>query len=189
MNKRIGSIILGVAVVLVLSISCQAMALAAGPFTDVSYIFTMPNELKDRWELRTSDVLSPKKSLFVYFRKAIPDNEGRKIEPAVTMIFENLQQKMDVSLYAGIVSMQLGKGKDGGIEKVEPVRTQKLNALQYKLRYFRGATKVEHNAFWLLGVFEYNGAYYGLTTVLDSTTSVYPQVESDMRLMMSRIGK
>ena len=189
MNKRIGAIILGFAVVLVLSISCHAMALAAGPFTDVSYIFTMPNELKDRWELRTSDVLSPRKSLFVYFRKAIPDNEGRKIEPAVTMIIENLQQKMDVSLYAGIVSTQLGKHMDGAIEKVEPVNTQKLNALKYKLQYYRGAAKVEHKAFWLLGIFEHQGAYYGLVTVLDSTTSVYPQVESDMQLIMSRIGK
>ena len=189
MNRRISSIVIGVVFALAVSVACQAIALATTPFTDVSYIFTMPNELKDRWELRTSDVLSTRKSLFVYFRKAIADNEGRNIEPAVTMIIENLQQKMDVSLYAGIVSTQLGKHMDGAIEKVEPVNTQKLNALKYKLQYYRGTAKVEHKAFWLLGTFEHQGAYYGLVTVLDSTTSVYPQVESDMQLIMSRIGK
>ena len=185
LNRLISSIVIGIVFAFAVSIACQTTVLAAAPFTDIGYFFSMPNELKDTWTLDSSNV-NPNngKSQYIYNRKGIVDNAGRKIIPGMSLMFESLKQKMDLTLYAGILTTQLGQNAKAIVDKVEPLN----NTLVYKIRFWDKFHN-EHTSLLQFGILQYKGEYYGVMAWLDGTTPVFPQIEGEMKKIVLEISK
>ena len=185
MNGRIVNIIVSSFVVLAIFAYSTSTVLATTPFTDIGYFFSMPNELKDSWTLESSNVNPDNgKSKYIYNRKVIVDHAGRRIIPGMILTFESLRQKMDLTLYAGILTTQLGKNAQCVVDKVEPLN----NTLLFKIRFW-DKFNVEHTSLLQFGILHYKGAYYGVLAWLDGTTPVFPQVEGEMKKIVLEISK
>lgn len=196
--KRIASVsTLAVTILLLLTTTGVVSAETPQPFTNHSGFFSFPLALTENWSLSKLPT-DPRSGLggFMYSRKAIVDNAGERISPKAAFIFElvpPIPANLDaatLSDYVILYSMDVRKRWTipTTIDKVYSFSDNLFpwkKAVGYKARYNDG---MEHTVLLVHGLFNDNGRTYGVQVIMDSTTSVFPEVESEFIAMLAQIG-
>lgn len=166
-------------------------------FTNLSSFFSLPPGLAENWSLVPIPANLPSgRSAFMYSRKKIIDNDGVSVSPKATFIFEQvppIPANLDaetLSNYVIFYSMNV-RTRWTIPTKIDKVYGYGDNifswkkAIGYKARYNDG---IEHTILLVHGLFDDNGRTYGVQVIMDSTTSVFPKVESEFTAMLAHIG-
>lgn len=196
--KKLASILtFAVTGLLWLTMAGTASAESPQPFNNLTSFFSFPPALAGKWSLiqLPSDLRSGRGG-FMYSRKAIVDNAGVSVSPKVAFIFEQVPPIPDALDAATVSDYVILYSLNVRTRWTIPTTIDKVyspgdnlfpwkKAIGYKAHY---NDNMEHTIFLVHGLVNDNGKTYGVQVIMDSTSSVFPEVETEFIAMLAQIG-